>query len=222
MAEGPAEEGSLERQIENIISGIRGVKGVRVQMGEDQEVEEVHIIASSARNAKQIVRDIQSSLMVELNYRLDHKKISIVQVEEENWERDRVARLRLVSVGMVSKYRQVDVLVELSYGEEVYLGEATGANVKSGKLRLIAEATAKAIENYLQSGGSFFVEDVVKHQVAGKPVVTVALAALLPRQEERIFFGTVSAETDEKEAVARATLGAVNRILRFLPGAKGL
>ena len=163
-------------------------------------MEELHIIASSARNAKQIVRNIQSSLMVELNYRLD-LKISIVQVEEENWERDRVARLRLVSVGMVSKSRQVDVLVELSYGEEVYLGEATGANVKSGKLRLIAEATAKAIENYLQSGGSFFVEDVVKHQVAGKPVVTVALAALLPRQEERIFFGTVSAEKT-KEAVA--------------------
>jgi len=222
VAEGPVGEGSLEQQIEGIIGEIRGIKGVRVQIGKDNEVEEVHIMASSDRNAKQIVRDIQSSLMVEMDYRLDHKKISIVQAgQEEAWENDRMARLRLVSVGMVSKSRKVDVLVELSYGEEVFLGETTGPNLKSGKLRLIAEATVKAIENYLKSGGSFFVEDVVKHQVAGKPVVTVALAALLPRREEKMFFGTVLAETDEKEAVARATLGAINRILRFLPGEKG-
>ncbi len=204
-----------EPEFEQIIRQIRGVRSARVVCAGDS-IAEVHVLATQDRHPKQIVRDIESALMVRLGMQLDHKKISVAQVEEEGGAQGGNGRPRLGEVSVVSRGLEAEARVVLSFGELVVEGSNTGPNTAKNGLRLVANATARAIETFIQSPSTkLLVEDVQLQSFAGREIVMAAISLVTP-SSEAIVIGTAIVKGDPREAAARATLDAFNRKLIFI------
>ncbi len=68
-------------QLEDNIKRIPGVQAATV-MGADEPTE-IHIVATSTRSPKQLVRDIQSLASAGFGFAIDHRIVSIVRLEDE-------------------------------------------------------------------------------------------------------------------------------------------
>jgi hypothetical protein len=62
--------------VEEALRALRDVDDVRIQ-SEGETIREVHVVSSSQRPAKQIVRDIQSLIQARFNRSLDHRVVSV-------------------------------------------------------------------------------------------------------------------------------------------------
>jgi len=82
---------------EDVITKIQGVTHSKVVYN-DEEVEEVHIIANTIRSPKQIVRDIESALLAIFDYRIDRKLISIAQID--TGETKSIKRIRYEGISL--------------------------------------------------------------------------------------------------------------------------
>src|SRR6266540_1298722 len=60
-------------KIEELLSQVRGVMAVRVVLEEQGQIDELHIVGSPGRSAKQMVRDIESLLYVRGGVRVDQR-----------------------------------------------------------------------------------------------------------------------------------------------------
>lgn len=204
-----------EVEFEQIIRQVRGVKSARVVCAGDR-ICEVHVLANQDRHPKQIVRDIESAVMVRTGLQLDHKKISIAQVEEEETSQGGAGRPRLGEVSVVSRGLEAEARVTLAFGELLIEGTATGPNTAKNGLRLVAVAATRAIEAFIQSPSTkLLVEDVQLQPFAGREVVLVATSMISP-YSEAVVIGAAVVKSDPREAAARATLDAFNRKLIFV------
>src|SRR5713226_6482826 len=61
---------------ETAIKALRGIEGVSIQT-EGDEIREIHILTTSTRPAKQIVRDVQTLLLTRFNRPIDHRVVSV-------------------------------------------------------------------------------------------------------------------------------------------------
>jgi len=203
-------------ELEVLLGRIKGVNAARVVLDAEGKVDEIHLLAGSSRSPKQIVRDVESALLASFNIAIDHKKISIAQVESGDTEDDSREEIRpqVAKVDMALEQNIVRVNVELTIGESKISGTAEGPATSQNRKRLLAIATVCAVENFLNKNGIFVVEDVQELYISGKKAMVVAVAAILGREEEN-YLGAAYANGDEREAVVKATLAAINRRLRF-------
>jgi hypothetical protein len=63
-------------QAEEALKGLRDVEGAVIQ-GQGDEIREIHIVTSSSRPAKQIVRDVQTLLLARFHRVIDHRVVSV-------------------------------------------------------------------------------------------------------------------------------------------------
>src|SRR4026207_1000345 len=84
-------------KIEELLSQVRGVLAVRVVLEEQGQIDELHIVGSPGRSAKQMVRDIESLLYVRGGGRVARRKISLVQIAETAIQPAQV-RVRLLDI----------------------------------------------------------------------------------------------------------------------------
>jgi len=203
---------------ETALKQIKSVVAARIKTKISGEIEEVHILARPGRNPKQVVRDIESVLEAQFGLQVDHKKISIAQMEEE--EEAAVStvdslRPKLVSVTLRCMNTRAEARVELRAGEETLAAVAEGPASSHNKTRLLVEATLKAIASLTLEGAIFVPEDVSLATVAKHQVALVAIT-LMTEAGEQSLAGCALVKRDEQEAIVKAALDAVNRKLRFL------
>jgi hypothetical protein len=72
----------LRPDLEEALSRIQGVTAASVITLADGQPTEIHVLASPARHAKQIVRDVQSLAMAQYGIDLDHRIVSVVQLDD--------------------------------------------------------------------------------------------------------------------------------------------
>ena len=207
MADAPKEIRLTE--CENLIKQIRDVISANIVLGEGKEIEEIHVLAEETRNAKQLVRDIETLLRVEYGIDLDHKKVSIVQLSK-NHKAFQGKRLKFSAIQYSLQGTQIEALVELTSAKRSCQGKSCGVNSSSNRLRLFAEATIEAVSSYLDVNSNVFLEDVVQHKVGNRNLISAALTYIQGPVEECLI-GSALIKQDEKEAVVRATLSALNR-----------
>ena len=70
------------KRVENLITGLTGVLSARVVVTPLGEVSEVHVLTKSDVQPKQVVRNIESALMAQLGFKIDHRKISVAQTAD--------------------------------------------------------------------------------------------------------------------------------------------
>lgn len=205
-----------ETALQELINDIEGIVSSKVKLDDTGNLVEIHALADKSRNAKQIVRDIQSAVTAKFDLEIDHRIISIAQLSCDSVvQRD----MRIVFKGMevASKGLEIDVRVILSHGEKDYCGSQKGINTTTSINRTIAQATLKALSDFLNIGEIFVVEDVETLNIAKTNVVVVAVTCV-DKNGEQLLIGSSMNLGDIKEAVVKATLDAVNRRIAKLTG----
>lgn len=192
---------------EDVITKIQGVTHAKVVYN-NEELEEVHIIANTIRSPKQIVRDIESALLAIFNYRIDRKLISIAQID--TGETKSIKRIRYEGISLGVKDNNVECEVRLAVDDKEYTSIETAISTSVNRRKVVAKATVSAIEEIIGQASVFDVEDIVINSIRDISYVIVIIN-MINNTAEEVLIGTAIIRNDMNEAIAKATLDAINR-----------
>jgi len=203
------------RLIETSVRQVQGVYACRVVLESPSEIAEIHVVGSPSRRPKQIVRDIESLLFAKFGLRVNFRKISLAQLQEERSMTMLGNRPRLAESAFSSDGEHDRVSVRLVDGESSVAGEASAPTSSVEKARLGSMAVLAALDHMARGGGEFRV-DAIERVPVGDRVVTVVLINVGYGSGEETLIGTAFYRGDAVEAAARATLDSVNRRLSLI------
>lgn len=198
--------------IENIEKNIEKLDSViscKIILGENEVIDEIHIVSNSARNPKQLCRDIQSVLIATHKLNIDYKKISIAQVLDDSIGKVE-NRLKIKSLSFDNEGNRASVKVSLTNTIDTYENSLRGINSVRNIERMLVDATLKNVEEALGFEDTFILEDVRTIPVASEKAVLVVIMCIVDESEQRLC-GSCLIKTDYKEAIVKATLDALNR-----------
>ncbi|MDZ4179957.1 MAG: hypothetical protein U1E29_12125 [Coriobacteriia bacterium] len=208
--------------IENTLGQVAEIKAARVVASPEGVIQEVHVLALPNKSPKQLVRDIESTLMATYGLAIDHKKISIAQLgadatisgqPEITVPVDFRARIDSINAHVSGVHATVTVALELAGVR--YVGEAAGPASQTGRIRLVALATLDALAQYGDGGHGFALEDVTITQL-GRQRVAVSCVTLVSPTGEQSYVGSAVVRQNDNDSIVRATLDAINRRLGSL------
>jgi len=135
---------------------------------------------------------------------------------ESEFERAGAERIRFGSVNLFVSGPRTRSQVELRWKGLARMGGASGWSTRDGAHRLIAQATIAAVQEFLDGEVAFGLPEVEFVRMGRRRMAVVALSLLAHRQEKTLV-GSCAVEQDVQQAVALATLAALNRIVGGLP-----
>jgi hypothetical protein len=207
-------------EIEQALSLVAEIRAARVVSSDEGVIQEIHILALPTKSPKQLVRDIESTIMAQFGIAIDHKKVSIAQLGRESATQESLsapesprARIHSVHSEVVGFQAVSNVTLELE--GELYRGIASGPASTTTRRRLVAQATLNAIEQYVQGQFGFALEDVAIVALGRERVATCCVVLVTPLGEQA-FTGSALARGSENDSIVRAALDAINRRLGFL------
>lgn len=214
--------------VEALIRQLPGVVAARLAVNDWGGVEEVHVLATTERPAKQIVRDVESSLHARWGLKLDHRKISVAQIPDPGTATPPM-RPRLLSVTLATDLSRSRVTARVTLGlpsdeEARFEGEAEGPNLPGHQARIVGMAAVEALNTAMRTDHRLALEEarIIGMGAFQVAVAVVALATPHVKAEQRILAGAAVVEGDPVDAVVKACLQATNRfmerhILRRVP-----
>ncbi len=228
---------TVAARAEAAIRRLQGIEGVRVE-AEGNSIRAIHILAPPGRPAKTYVRDVQTALQTQLGVSIDFRVVSVAftrgELESEPAERAadpaataapaaapvaepeppalRDDRIRFESVNLFVSGPRTQAQVELRWKGLPRMGSASGWSTRDESHRLVAQATATAVQEFLADPVALSVQGVEFVEVGRSRVAIVSLSLLAHRQE-RLLTGSCSIEQDTPQAVVLATLAALNRVV---------
>ena len=143
---------------------LNGVLSARVVAKPGGEIDEIHLLTTDLVKPKQTVRNVESALLSYFDLSVDHRKISVAQTDERRpaalaFEEPPLrivqaparapseSRLLFVNHRIESeRTNQIRHRVEIEWDDEVFTGEALGADVPKAKLEAVSAATLHALE----------------------------------------------------------------------------
>ncbi|MGQ9473080.1 MAG: hypothetical protein ACUVQZ_06040 [Candidatus Caldatribacteriaceae bacterium] len=202
------------KAIEKAIECIDGVLQVKV-VG-DNAIEEIHVLSRPTKTPKLLVRDIETVLKTRFNLSIDHKKVSVVtfDVDEESEEK---LLLRPILWGLTWKksLNEVRVEVEVKLQDQIFKGISSEETLHTKNHHLLIAHAAICCINQMVGDGVFSVYGVSLHHLGEVEVALVFVDYKGPKKMEEMLVGSALVRDDVHEAVARATLDAVNRKFTF-------
>lgn len=217
------------RLLPELEAGLRELADVRevsVVTGPDARPVEVHVLAATGKPPKQVVRDVQSLALARFGIELDHRTVSVVQLDEAPRDpagattvepshastvtavQDRPA---LVAVTTRTSGAECQVDVELVAAGTPLVGTALGPVAASGRARVVAAATLSALKDLV--GTRCELESAQVVDVAGREVAVVVVLVTVPRVGVQVLTGSAPVTADVADAVARSVLASLNRHL---------
>ena len=196
------------RELEETLCRLPAVDAVRI-VHERERISEVHVLASPAKPAKQVVRDVQSLAMARFGVGIDRRAVSVVQLGDEK-RRAEADRPIITSIKEYPEGPSTTVTVTLTWSGEQFSGSANGPAASSARLRIIGEATLRALEEVLGGSPPLALEAIAATSVGVRPVI-VAQVVSMRGVDEEVAVGSALIKGEEAEAVVRAVLDALNR-----------
>lgn len=215
--------------LEDAIAQIAEIKAARVVAAPDGHIQEIHVLALPTKAPKQLVRDIESTIMARFGVAIDHKKVSIAQLGPDAApvasrsplpgrsidSRPSSVRPRIMSINASVTGVNATATVALEIGGRELVGTAAGPASQTGRARLVALATLDAVSQYADDAVTFALEDVAVVQL-GRERVAVSCIQLVSSFGEQSFAGSALVRQNEKDSIVRATLDAINRRMGML------
>jgi hypothetical protein len=193
------------------------VNAARIVTDQVGRPTEVHILASPAKHAKQVARDVQSVAMASFGLDLDRRIISVVQLDGGQIDAapGAPAGPRVVIGGISSEQNGLRNLVRvtLQRGEREGAGFAEGSIAASARPRLVAQATLDALRQLLPAAECADIELATVVRVGIREVALTSMVFVIPPHEDVVSGSALVRGANETEAVARAVLDATNRRL---------
>jgi hypothetical protein len=213
--------------LEAAILRIQGIQAARVVAGPGGRVSEVHVLAGRERGAKQLVRDVQSVILTNFGVDIDYRTVSVVQLEENSpsvpaQSEGRPAPVSVPVPPQIDSTRPaiVRLVTETSgFTTEVKIGVSVSGSERAGiargpstsGLRLVAGAIVDAVGEMLHAS-SVEVQSA-ELMTVGLVQLAVVVLRLATSRGEQTLTGSAMVRKDANDAVARATLDALNRVL---------
>lgn len=209
------------RRAENLITSLTGVLSARVVVTPQGEVSEIHVLTQSDVQPKQVVRNIESALMAQLGFKIDHRKISVAQTADvrpiEQLQEDaiktrankRVVIFKGLEVRPSERPQRVLVRVRLSFGEREAEAEEQGADTLRSRVAAGARAAATCLDELLPDN-SIALEGAVLIDAFDRKFVLVAVHGLGGR-EAQLLTGTCQIRESAERSAVLAVLDATNR-----------
>jgi hypothetical protein len=200
-------------EVESALARIPSVTAARIVTGQGGRIAEVHVLANRERAPKQVVRDVQSVALASFGLEVDYRTVSVVQLDEPLTEGDanpeskpRVALLRLSTE---QTGHSSNVQIHLSVGGTELVGSAHGP--ASSGMRLVARAVVEALTPVVED--SALDVDYAEILSAGPYTVAVAVLRLATSKGDQVVSGSAVVRKDPNDAMARASLAALNRLI---------
>ena len=121
-------------------------------------------------------------------------------------------RIRFESVNLFVSGPRTQAQVELQWRGSPRVGSASGWSSRDESHRLVAEATAAAVQEMVDDPVALGVTNVELVD-AGKARVALVSLTLLAHRQEKLLTGSCVIEQDTPQAVVLATLAALNRVV---------
>lgn len=224
---------------EELLCHLQGVHSARITTDETGEITEVHVMAEPTKSAKMVVRDVETCLRAELGIYVDHRKIGVAfynreeQAQEERSVAEDRARAEIVelpieeypsrfafrSVNLFMSEEEMRAEVELSREGKEAFGSARSDSLSRSPRDLIAEATLKAVSEFLDEKLRLCLFQVLEVPLGDERAMIVRVDLVRDRDKKSLA-GCCMVTDDVNQSVVFATLDAVNRILGKLK-AKG-
>lgn len=209
--------------IESALGQVAEIQAARVVASPEGVIQEIHVLALPSKSPKQLVRDIESTIMARFGIPVDHKKISIAQLggevvrdrpsQEGRVPRECRPRIHAINVNVSGLVSAASVTLEIE--GSMYVGEATAPASQTARDRSVAEATLDAVEQYVKGLPSFSLEDVAIVRL-GRQDIAVACVTMVSPIGEQSLAGSALVRQGDKDSIVRATLDAINRRMAFL------
>ncbi len=206
-----------QEKIREAIQSIPDVGSCDIEIASDGTISAIHVVSRSAKPPKQIVRDIETILAAEFGLKVDHRKVSVAKLETRLGREGLIgARPRLVSLNISIVGARARCEVVLERDEVEFRGEAQGIASQTGRLRLIGEATLKALSAVVEGYADFSLTDVLRIRSGDRSAVVVLVSCIVEGTPKELA-GCVRYSEDEHTAVALAALDACNRVIEASP-----
>ena len=212
-------------ELERELCRLPEISAARVVVDGSGQPTEVHILADTAKHAKQVVRDVQSVALASFGIELDRRIVSVVQLgntangnghNETIEEAGPGFRPVLVnSTAEVSGLRSL-VRVTLGRGDNEAVGFAEGSIASTARHRLVAAATVDALRQLETAAECIDVDSAQIVRVGAHDVAIVTVVFVLPPSEQLVSGSAIVRQHAEAETVVRAVLDATNRRLPSL------
>lgn len=212
-----------------LLGRLSGVYAANVTLDESGEVAEVHLLTSTTRSPKQVVRDARSALITLHGLDVDHRKFSVAQLRDafaEELAQDDVPtpckgiRLQCGQIVQTLSDERYALRCTLKYEGRTFEGYAIGGNTANQRIRTEAEAVLAAIHQYLGRDKVFLLLTAQKINTSPAPVILVLLECLADHHTSMLV-GAAEATDNQALSVMRATLDALNRKLSVLKVPEG-
>lgn len=198
-----------DKLLHDMIKKIDSILHVKIK-ADEETIKEIHIVAGNNRAAKQIVRDIEATLLAVFDYEIDRKIISIAQIDTEVVTP--IKRIKYEGISIANEGNELQCQVKLEHEGEIHSCIKQCIKTARNRYNIIARATIGAIEEITKSKYVFDVHDTF---VTDSKEISFAcvIINMIEQGKENHLIGTALIRDDINEAIARAALDAVNRKL---------
>ena len=189
---------------------IPGVRSARV-VG-DEQLDEIHIVATQDRSAKQIMRDVRSLGAAGFGLDIDHRIVSVAQIDDDGSAPASPSRpiISWVYTARKGDEGRVDIGLTWPWGERTG-GAVSTSQKKDARARAGAEAVVEALSPELTDReATVDVESVLIERFGATDWILVK-ARFKEKSGSTAVLGTALIEDDVITSAARALLHALNR-----------
>lgn len=224
-------ENSIATSYVEYINRLQGVISSDVVLDGDT-VTEVHVLSSRDRSPKQLVRDVQSIFYAKFHKKIDHKVVSVAQIDlpmasallnNSDKKPGEIStttvvssqpRLSIEEVGLVRTPADCEVKVCLSISGRQFSSARHCDIDKSDYFKALSLATLEAVGKALSYSPQFSVKDVCTANIADETAVLVCICQETEGADNKNYCGSAFVTVDLETAVVKATLNAINRLVR--------
>jgi hypothetical protein len=211
--------------MERDLARIPAVSSARVVI-DDDELREVHIVCAVGRSPKLVGRDVQSLLAAQWGVDIDHRKVSVVQLEgdpdaveepaAEPAERSvspsastaTSSAPSIASVAVAASGQSAEATVTVKLAGRTATGRTKGVPSWTAQRRLTAEATLEALAELDQRLAGYGVAEVTAVRMGTEDVVIVTVSGWADGLEVNVAGAASIGPAGELRAAADAVLRA--------------
>jgi hypothetical protein len=190
--------------LQHSIEELRGVRGARVEV-QGSEVIAIRVLVVPERRTQETISAVRSIAFELFDIEIDPDRIEVLRVAEP-LAREGGRRRKLSNIAIERSEQRFHARVVLELGGDVLVGESDSPTEQGFEYRSVARATLLGLRELLDN-------DLDLDSVHVLPIGNGRLAVVTLGRGEETLVGTALVRLDEHDAIARATLDAVNRVI---------
>lgn len=192
-------------ELEVAVAALRGVRAARVDSSA-AGLDSVRVLVVPERDPGEVITEIQGMVWAHLGERLDSHAIEVMKATERTSSNGRPKRRKLSSLSTKRAGDRFTSQVILELDGDLLIGEDDSPAGRRFEHRSVADAVLDAARQLIAEPLEVASADFIEMGICRIGAVVVARPA-------GILLGSAYVTLDEHDAIARATLDAINRLL---------